>query len=814
MIHNSVVWYVYAKMAMIEMPIKNKTGAIGLASLLILAYSFLSCSKSHIPRHTDLAEYFAHYPIIGETNRIIFGEEKYQAFLLDGWASPKNQPKRPFLWATGIESSLQIFFQNRRDYSMNILYRAQGPGQMKVLINGNQAGVLEIQKGQNDRQIELPKNSILTGLNQITFVHHSGDFPENRNNRISFQQVDFMPLGQSDPPGIQISIDSQMVKLQGPLQCLFFFRSYQNSRLVFRYRNQGNYSPGDRLKLDFEDFQGRTFSHEIPIESGSWRKESINLASFPNRVVKVAIQHLTARQSTTEIKKPLLKWRVGNQDKTKIVILGLDGATWNVISPLMKQGKLPNFKRLIKGGVSGRLRTVRPIYSPLIWTSMLTGKTKEKHGITGYLDQQQKKGEIIPNSRLNRKCLALWNILSSQGLLVGIVGPWVTWPAESVNGFLLSDRIYFENLSATTYPPELKDTLRHYVKPRVNPKKNPYMNEIDNMLSNDIGMLRSPLQSNVEQERVYLQQDELKCLAGSFFNGLFDPDFFFLYLRGPDVTSHFFWKYYEPDTTVPSEEIQKFQNMIPSLYCYQDLLLGKYLDSIDKKTTLLVVSDHGMARKSYGPEIDFGHINKLWKKIGIFHLLKRTTRKAQRLILTPKNRSDQKTVMSELSKLKLGNLENPLFRISLSGKSQSINLEFQNLFLLDGHADVYSEKTKIGELEEYCTIKEISGDHTLHGILIMKGPGIKKSRELRQCSVLDIAPTALYILGLPVAHDMDGQILKEAFTEEFIKKNPIQSVQTYESIESIRDLSPKRLKSDQEVEKELLKRLRSLGYIK
>lgn len=568
------------------------------------------------------------------------------------------------------------------------------------------------------------------------------------------------------------------------------------------------------LKLDFKDCLGRTLSHEIPIESESWKKESVSLALFPDQVVQLSIQHLTDRKSYTEIKKPLLERGHSNRGKRKLIILGLDGAAWEVLSPLMEQGKLPNFRRLMDGGVSGRLRTVRPIYSPVIWTSILTGKTKEKHGITGYLDQQQKKGEIIPNSRLNRKCLALWNVLSSQDYLVGIVGPWVSWPAEPVNGYLLSDRIYFENLSATTYPPELKNTLRHYVKPQMDQTEDPYMKEMNSMLSKNNGTLRSSLQSNVEQERIYLRQDEMKRKAGAVFNGLFDPDFFFLYMRGPDVTSHFFWKYHEPDATVPTEEIQMFKNMVPYIYFYQDRLLGEYLDKIGRDTTIIVVSDHGMTRKSYRPEIDFKPINRLWKKIGIDHLLKKTARKAQRLILTPKNKSDQKKLMTALSKLKLGTLENPLFQISLPGENDSLNLEFHNLSLMDGNADVYSGDRKIGQLKEYLIIKEISGDHTLHGILLMKGPGIKRSLELRHCSVLDIVPTALYILGLPVADDMDGRILKDAFTAEFQKENPFQYIQSYEGRESIRDLSPIRQQSDKEVEKELLERLRSLGYIK
>ena len=147
---------------------------------------------------------------------------------------------------------------------------------------------------------------------------------------------------------------------------------------------------------------------------------------------------------------------VPKTEKRKILLLGLDGADWNVIKPLLKQKKLPNLQRLIESGTSAPLRTIQPWYSPVIWTTIATGKGNGSSWDQRFYPATKGKRTSFAQFPAKSQMFGLWNILSAEGFTVGLVGPWVTWPAETVNGYVLSDRMYFENLPATTFPPELK----------------------------------------------------------------------------------------------------------------------------------------------------------------------------------------------------------------------------------------------------------------------------------------------------------------------------------------------------------------------
>jgi hypothetical protein len=143
-----------------------------------------------------------------------------------------------------------------------------------------------------------------------------------------------------------------------------------------------------------------------------------------------------------------------------------------------------------------------------------------------------------------------------------------------------------------------------------------------------------------------------------------------------------------------------------------------------------------------------------------------------------------------------------------------LKLKLQNPYSIDYDTFVYLGNKKIGKLKRYIQVKEISGDHTLYGILIIKGKGIKKNYRIRNCSVLDITPTILYLLGLPVAKDMDGRVLTEIFTQEYLRKNPITYIESYENLFKAEPFEKKAPHRERKLEKELLEQLRSLGYIK
>src|SRR5438477_5928489 len=126
----------------------------------------------------------------------------------------------------------------------------------------------------------------------------------------------------------------------------------------------------------------------------------------------------------------------------RLLLVGWDAADWKVIHPLLAKGEMPNLAALIRDGVHGNLATIVPPLSPMLWTSIATGKRPFKHGIHGFAEPTQDGQGIQPVTNLSRKCKAIWNILNQHGLRSTVIGWWPSHPAEPLNGVTVSDHYH------------------------------------------------------------------------------------------------------------------------------------------------------------------------------------------------------------------------------------------------------------------------------------------------------------------------------------------------------------------------------------
>src|SRR4051812_26977188 len=132
--------------------------------------------------------------------------------------------------------------------------------------------------------------------------------------------------------------------------------------------------------------------------------------------------------------------------KPRVMLIGWDAADWKVIRPLLAAGQMPNLARLIAGGVHGNIATIYPVLSPMLWTSIATGKRAYKHGIHGFSEPLPDGSGIRPITLLARRTKAVWNILNQTGHRSIIVGWWPSHPAEPINGVMVSN--HFEQALA------------------------------------------------------------------------------------------------------------------------------------------------------------------------------------------------------------------------------------------------------------------------------------------------------------------------------------------------------------------------------
>ncbi|MCP3881563.1 MAG: hypothetical protein GY701_24720 [Sulfitobacter sp.] len=126
----------------------------------------------------------------------------------------------------------------------------------------------------------------------------------------------------------------------------------------------------------------------------------------------------------------------------KVLLIGWDAADWKVIHALIDKGGMPHTAALIDRGVMGDLATLHPVLSPMLWTSIATGKRPYKHGILGFSEPTPDGGGVQPVSQYGRTTKALWNILNQQGLRLHVIDWWPNHPVEPINGVMVSNHFH------------------------------------------------------------------------------------------------------------------------------------------------------------------------------------------------------------------------------------------------------------------------------------------------------------------------------------------------------------------------------------
>jgi hypothetical protein len=234
----------------------------------------------------------------------------------------------------------------------------------------------------------------------------------------------------------------------------------------------------------------------------------------------------------------------------RVILIGIDGMDWRVVDALVAEGRMPNVARFVAGGTAGEVTTLKPTYSPLIWASVATGKLPPKHGITGFGRRDPKRPDrIVPYTANARTSAALWEILGDAGKEVGVVGWWTTWPAEPVNGVMVSDRMLYnrfnvwhglehsgDDLPAQTYPPELFETLAPLT--RMGEGANP-----DFIARFSSGRGPSAIDETLHDPWYELflafRRDEAYGAMLEAVLADHEPEFLAYYLNGPDIASHY-----------------------------------------------------------------------------------------------------------------------------------------------------------------------------------------------------------------------------------------------------------------------------------
>jgi predicted AlkP superfamily phosphohydrolase/phosphomutase len=504
---------------------------------------------------------------------------------------------------------------------------------------------------------------------------------------------------------------------------------------------------------------------------------------------------------------------------TKLLIIGLDGATFDLIKPWAAEGKLPTLAKLMHDGVTGDLEsTLPPVTSPA-WPTFMTGKNPGKHGVFDFIRPRAGTFDMVNASQIKGKLL--WEILSEAGYSVGVLNVPITYPPRKVNGYMVPG-LLSPDQGKTVYPPDLlKPYEAELGKYRLTPNVQYKAGNEDEFIADLHDLIDTQLRYALR-----LMKDR-------------PTDVLMLHFLATDNGSHALWRFM--DQSHPRHDpalFVKYGDALQKVYQHLDRAVAEIESAVSNQHSTIIMSDHG-----FGPLYRTINLNILFIEKGLMHLRPKFFTQlrwwAFRNGLTPA------TAYKILSKF---GLQNITAKVSRKARNEMVGkfLSFEDvdwsrtIAYSMGHVgqiylnvqgrephgivtpDRYAEARQqvidalntltdpaIGQplvdriipreeaahgpyadqgadlhliLDGYKTIAfplfategrvltpQIRGDsgcHRLHGIFIGSGAAFVNGGAVPNARIIDLAPTILHLLNVPVPEDMDGRILSDALSPE------------------------------------------------
>ncbi len=552
----------------------------------------------------------------------------------------------------------------------------------------------------------------------------------------------------------------------------------------------------------------------------------------------------------------------------KVFIIGLDGATFDVIDPMVKKGELPNISGLIEKGVRAPLLSTIPPNSSVAWSTMMTGKDPGKHGI--YYFRERRIGDyrrpLISSRSLKAK--TLWKIINEDGGKTGVVNVPVTYPPEAVEGYLISGLLAPHRGSNFTHPSSLHlELIKEFGE--------------------------YPL--DIESQNLFWEGDVIKALEHLVYTSRrvhevtcwlmdrFPWSFFMTVFTAVDRVQHVAWRYMtEEYARKRPRECEKYRELIPMIYRLMDEHVGQLLERLDKDTAVIILSDHG-----FGPISHKFHINRWLMEQGFLKLksfpgfrydpltaisdrlglgrfrrtppagMNNSARRIDRLrfrrgdwegyydlvdwsktraystfssgeeiiFINLKGREPQGIVDSDDYYSVCDEVSNRLMSLKDRNGQQVIEKVYRRNELYRGpYVELAPDLQFITRDFSILPRSEFFADeilvepeecfpamHRREGILIIRAPEALEGVDFDEAHLRDIAPTALYLLDSPIPDDIDGEVLKGSFPENVIETRPIKIKHVDQEGVKEKDVGKSAYSPDEE--EDVINSLKGLGYM-
>ncbi|HEY65503.1 MAG TPA: hypothetical protein G4O02_13135 [Caldilineae bacterium] len=541
----------------------------------------------------------------------------------------------------------------------------------------------------------------------------------------------------------------------------------------------------------------------------------------------------------------------------KVGIISLDGATWDVLLPWIREGHLPHLAKLLDEGVWGTLRsTIPPVTAPA-WASFQLGKSPGKHGLFHFTHYQPGSYDMVTINATHIPTPTLWQLVSQAGRRVCIINVPVTYPPQPINGYVVSGMLS-PRPEVAFWPPELWEEVKREIG--------------DYQI---LGMIRRfdylgikgfvPMMMEIAKKRAQLAH---------FLLAKEDWDLFMIHFQDTDTLQHAAWAWIDPAHPDFASKPAKERELVLDFYRLIDTFIGELVDALGAHRDVIVMSDHG-----FGPVLRRVYINQWlqnegyltshhqssWKgrlidwaetvvrRVDVLKLRRRLIKPRSRmedfverltsteLIIWPKTRAYApagpfygRIYLNTVGREPMGTVARgpawDALREEIRDKllkwvdpetgQQVIRQVWLREELYHGPraellpdlvvvpADGYQIATNFrhGILVEDMP-RFLTGTHRLDGIVALKGPAFAPRQEPIQARIEDLAPTILYLLGLSIPDDMDGEVLVDALDPGLLAQRPIERIAA-DAIAAAGD----EVFSEEDL-KEITTRLTDLGYL-
>jgi predicted AlkP superfamily phosphohydrolase/phosphomutase len=480
----------------------------------------------------------------------------------------------------------------------------------------------------------------------------------------------------------------------------------------------------------------------------------------------------------------------------RVVILGIDGATWDVMRPMIERGELPNISALMERGAHGPLRSLEPTLSNRVWTSAATGVVPERHGVTDFF--YDRRFIRVPT---------IWDLVDREDGRVGLFEYLVTDPPAPYNGFVLPG--WMAQNPAETHPPNLTRRLR-----ALSSLHHPYT------------VARYLMKRGGRDRRKSIREFVIPKLSATAFLALhhrYSPDLSACVWYGTDRLGHSMWRYYQPEafSEAPATDGGRFRDVLPRVYRAADAQIGRVVRSLDDGRTLFIVmSDHGMGPMERPETLGFVRGRRALELLSLgdqfyvanphqetFVNARLDGRRPDPTVSAVEHAALVETAAGRFAEARREDTGEPLFVVAVADMD-TVDLKVR---VADAEALEPDTPVRVGgrrvPASDVIQLVEVSGTHRIDGVLVLSGPGVRPGVTLRDAVITDIAPTVLQALGLPIAEDLDGRALLDAFDDEWRRVHSARVVRSFGTIDSAAS-------TPIEPSEEVIERLRSLGYIR